>query len=46
LHETPTKDEFPVWIESRGRRLRFEDIVETVSLVQTSGYPTALLDVF
>lgn len=42
LHETPSKDEFPEWIEFQGA-VRFQDVVEAVSLIQTAGYERALV---
>jgi len=43
LHETPSKGEFPVWIESQGP-VELQDVVEAVSLTQTAGYETALVE--
>ena len=42
LHETPTQDEFPVWIEFQGP-VRFQEVVDAVSLIQTAGYERALV---
>ena len=40
--ETPTKRDFPVWIHA-GADVTVQDVIETISLVQTAGFPTVLL---